>query len=326
MRYQKELKVGLAAVRQASRLCRKVQKNLSTASSMEKSDHSPVTIADFAGQAVISAKLFKQFETDGLVAEENSQLLRQNEGLSQRVVDLASEAIPGVTHTEIWDLLDGGHIRKSTKNRFWTLDPIDGTKGFLRGGQYAVALALIEDGEVVLGILGCPNFKPGQDWRKPNNGSLLSGIKGGGTTLFSIDTGESERVWVKPIPDIKDARLCESVETAHASHELHGKILKAIGITAPRLRIDSQTKYAAVATGEAAIYLRKPRTKNYQEKIWDHAAGSIVVMEAGGSVTDFAGDPLDFSKGGTLKNYGGILATNGHIHEKVLSGIRRVLL
>jgi 3'(2'), 5'-bisphosphate nucleotidase len=141
-----------------------------------------------------------------------------------------------------------------------------------------------------------------------------------------VDTGQSEPVWVKPIPDIKAARLCESVETAHASHEMHGKILRAIGITAPRLRIDSQTKYAAVATGEAAIYLRKPRTKNYHEKIWDHAAGSIVVMEAGGSVTDFKGAPLDFSRGRTLENYGGILATNGHIHEKVLHGIQKVLL
>lgn len=326
MSYQQELAVGLAVVRQAALLCQKVQKNLLTVGSMEKSDHSPVTVADFASQAVISAKLFKQFGTDGMVAEENSKLLRENEVLSQEVVDLTSEVIPGITHTEIWDLLDDGHFRANTENRFWTIDPIDGTKGFLRGDQYAIALALIEDGEVVLGILGCPNFQPGQGWQDPNSGSILSSVKGSGTTLFSVDTGQSEPVWVKPIPDIKAARLCESVETAHASHEMHGKILRAIGITAPRLRIDSQTKYAAVATGKAAIYLRKPRTKNYHEKIWDHAAGSIVVMEAGGSVTDFQGAPLDFSRGRTLENYGGILATNGHIHEKVLYGIQKVLL
>jgi 3'(2'), 5'-bisphosphate nucleotidase len=43
-------------------------------------------------------------------------------------------------------------------DRYWTLDPIDGTKGFLRGDQYAIALALVEHGEVVLGVLGCPNL------------------------------------------------------------------------------------------------------------------------------------------------------------------------
>lgn len=326
MPYKKELAVGLVAVRQAGHLCRRVQNDLINAGRVEKSDHSPVTIADYASQTVITARLLEAFGADNLIAEEDAGLLRKNKVLSCRVLNLIADILPEISRDEMWDLLDAGQMPHRPGSRFWTIDPIDGTKGFLRGDQYAVALALIESGEVVMGILGCPNFQPGGRWEDPDEGSLLAAVKDGGTRLISLDTGQSETVRVNPIADIKTARLCESVETAHAAHEVHGKILNAIGITAPRLRIDSQTKYGAVATGEAAIYLRKPRTVDYREKIWDHAAGSIVVTEAGGAVTDFQGVPLDFSQGRTLKHGSGILATNGQIHDQVLQGIQQVLM
>ena len=55
------------------------------------------------------------------------------------------------------DAIDFGN-HDATASSYWTLDPVDGTKGFLRRGQYAVSLALIEDGKVVAGVLGCPNL------------------------------------------------------------------------------------------------------------------------------------------------------------------------
>ena len=69
---------------------------------------------------------------------------------------------------EILDNIDHGNGEPA--DLFWTLDPIDGTKGFLRGDQYAVALALIKEGKPVLGVLGCPNL-PFDD--KSNNGTLM---------------------------------------------------------------------------------------------------------------------------------------------------------
>ena len=86
--------------------------------------------------------------------------------------------------------------------------------------------------------------------------------------------------------------------------------------------MDGQTKYAIVARGEAAIYLRLPSRPGYQEKIWDHAAGSLIVEEAGGRVTDVHGRPLDFSAGRVLGNSGGIVVTNGVIHDAVLEAVR----
>jgi 3'-phosphoadenosine 5'-phosphosulfate (PAPS) 3'-phosphatase len=85
-------------------------------------------------------------------------------------------------------------------------------------------------------------------------------------------------------------------------------------------QMDSQVKYGIVASGSAEIYLRipNPDTPDYHEKIWDHAAGSLIVEEAGGWVSDIDGKKLDFSAGKTLRRNRGILATNGRIHSRVL--------
>jgi 3'(2'), 5'-bisphosphate nucleotidase len=91
------------------------------------------------------------------------------------------------------------------------------------------------------------------------------------------------------------------------------------------LRIDSQAKYAAIAGGDADVYLRLPRDSAYREKIWDHAAGCILVAEAGGRVTDFSGQPLDFSAGRFLGNPPGLLACRRDIHARLLAAIRQVV-
>ncbi len=65
-------------------------------------------------------------------------------------------AIPDATPEEVCGLIDRGS--GEPPRTFWTLDPIDGTKGFLRREQYAVALALVRDGKVELGVLGCPEL------------------------------------------------------------------------------------------------------------------------------------------------------------------------
>jgi 3'(2'), 5'-bisphosphate nucleotidase len=88
--------------------------------------------------------------------------------------------------------------------------------------------------------------------------------------------------------------------------------------------MDSQCKYATVARGDASIYLRMPTRADYREKIWDHAAGKIIVECAGGRVTDIAGKPLDFRHGRTLQQNQGVVATNGSIHDSVIDAIRGV--
>lgn len=88
--------------------------------------------------------------------------------------------------------------------------------------------------------------------------------------------------------------------------------------------MDSQVKYGLVANGEAAVYLRfpNPRNKDYRENIWDHAAGAIVVEEAGGKVTDMNGKPLNFRDNEKMLNNHGVVVSNGVIHDRVLEAIK----
>jgi 3'(2'), 5'-bisphosphate nucleotidase len=110
----------------------------------------------------------------------------------------------------------------------------------------------------------------------------------------------------------------ESIEHGDQSQQM--AVAQAIGMTQPAIQMDSQAKYAAVAAGEAALYLRlpSPKTPNYHEKIWDHAAGVLIVEEAGGRVTDMDGKPLDFSQSDRLTSNRGIIVSNGVIHDQVL--------
>jgi 3'(2'), 5'-bisphosphate nucleotidase len=114
------------------------------------------------------------------------------------------------------------------------------------------------------------------------------------------------------------------VEAAHGDQALQERIAAAVGVTASPLRMDSQAKYGAVARGDAILYLRlpSPKSPDYREKIWDHAAGSIVVEEAGGRVTDMHGKPLDFSGGRRMEDNRGVVVSNGPRHDAVLSALR----
>jgi 3'(2'), 5'-bisphosphate nucleotidase len=120
-----------------------------------------------------------------------------------------------------------------------------------------------------------------------------------------------------------EARFCESVESEHSDQGESARVAELLGIRREPYRIDSQCKYAAVARDDASIYLRLPTRADYREKIWDHAAGSLLVEAAGGVVTDVEGRPLDFTRGRTLEGNRGVVATGGSIHDEVLDAVRR---
>jgi 3'(2'), 5'-bisphosphate nucleotidase len=120
-------------------------------------------------------------------------------------------------------------------------------------------------------------------------------------------------------------RFVESVEAGHGNQSQQSAMAQAVGIQSPSMRMDSQAKYAAVAAGQAALYLRlpSPKTPDYREKIWDHAAGTLVVEEAGGCVTDMHGKPLDFGKAARFEDNRGVVVSNGTIHAKVLAALAK---
>ncbi len=318
------LSVAVQAVRRASAVCRAVQAALVTEDTLTKKDRSPVTVADFASQAVVCATLSEALPGEPVVAEEDAADLRggENATLAANVASHVSSAMGREVGVEqALDWIDLGGASATSGGSYWTLDPIDGTKGFLRKEQYAVALGLIEDNQVVLGALGCPNL-PLSDGGEA--GTLLVAERGRGTRVLPLwsDDMDGRAVSVSAIASPAEARFCESVESGHSDQDASVKIARRLGITTPPVRMDSQCKYAAVARGDASIYLRLPTRADYREKIWDHAAGLICVVEAGGQVTDIDGKPLDFSHGRTFAENRGVVATNGAVHNAVIEAIR----
>jgi 3'(2'), 5'-bisphosphate nucleotidase len=348
--YSKELEVAQLAVQRASILTKRVfhEKAKGTIS---KDDASPVTIGDFGAQALIIQAIKKNFPEDQVVGEEEASTLRNDTKLRDQIwafvkdttlTDENAERVIGgpiETVDAMLDAIDAGNSAGGAKGRIWALDPIDGTKGFLRGGQYAVCLALMVDGDVKVGVLGCPNLpvddaapltaETGVDQTDAEGkGVLFSAILGQGATSRPLGTaglGKSKAIHMKPVEDIAQATFCESVEAGHSSHGDQHAIVTKLGVTKPSVRMDSQAKYGSIARGAGDIYLRLPVRADYQEKIWDHAAGDLIVREAGGQVTDTLGRRLDFSKGRTLQENKGVVAAPRAVHGRVLEVVKEVL-
>lgn len=315
---ERERAVAIEAVRQGAQLASGMQGTLAALDVVNKEDLSPVTITDFSVQALINMHLMQDFPNDPIIGEEDALFLRNpNNGLiKQKVVEQIQQIHTDVTPEEILDAIDKGGALGGPKGRFWILDPIDGTRGFIRQEPYAIALALIEDGEVVLGVLGCPR----QKLEGHTDGVFLVAVKGQGCFLIPSDSREEIPLHVKESTEII---YCEPhLSSQTHSHSMAHEIAKRLKAHPHPFRLDSQCKYALVAQGSTAIYLRIPTQKAHAEKIWDHAAGVLVVEEAGGKVSDIYGLPFDFSCGTTLsKNYG-LVATNGFIHDKVIDAIQ----
>jgi 3'(2'), 5'-bisphosphate nucleotidase len=316
----REREVALDAVRSAARLTRSVRATFTPDLAAAKPDRSPVTVADLGAQVLISLALSTAFPDDPLVGEEDASQLDARpirDALEARL----AEVRPGLHGQAVAGALDRGRATGGPSGRWWTLDPVDGTLGFLRGGQYAIALALVEDGVVRLGVLGCPALERADG----SVGALFVAQRGGGAWEHPLE-GEAApvRLTVAACASASEARYAESLEAAHSAQDEAARIGELLGITAPPLRLDSQAKYALVARGDASIYLRIPRG-GYIENIWDHAAGSIIVEEAGGLVSDIEGASLDWGRGRRLEGNRGIIAAPASIHAEVVAAARAVL-
>ncbi len=323
--YQHERKVAVAAVRDAARVCRSVQTAIAS-DVLKKEDRSPVTVADFGSQAIICRALAEAFPDDPIIGEEDASALSKpdNQHFLDRVRVEIQQAGLEATGEEICRWIDRGSAKQYAE-RFWTLDPIDGTKGYLRGGQYAISLAIVVCGQIDVAVLACPNLRV-QPERADLLGVIFYAVRGRGSWMIPLDGEATETpLRVSEVDETSAARFCESVESGHSSHVLSAAVANQLEITREPLRLDSQAKYAMVARGEAQIYMRLPVRADYTEKIWDHAGGVLIVEEAGGTITDVRGIPLDFTHGSELVGNRGVLATNRFLHERVLEALRKNL-
>lgn len=362
--YDRELEVAVRAVQLACVLSQHTQERLlrNEEKANAKTDRSLVTVADWGVQAVISWVLSQSFcdEQVSMVAEEDTEALKGMDGIYvlQRVVSAVNDCLSASSFVglhppdhplgtiDVLKAINKGCSEGGSKGRHWILDPVDGTLGFVRGDQYAIALSMIEDGEVVLGVLGCPNFPMKKEWLSYHHryyrlmsrlspprpdvwhkGCIFTAQKGSNAwmqplvwNLKDLDILKLARpVSVSSIDDPAEATFCEPVEKANSSHSFTAGLASSIGLKKRPLRLYSMAKYAAIARGDAEIFMKFAKS-GYREKIWDHAAGVLIVQEAGGVVTDAGGKALDFSRGRYLEGLDrGIIACAGKkLHAKLI--------
>lgn len=307
----------IEAVRQAATLCEQVQRNHLVSS--EKLGKEPVTIADYGSQALICRALSQAFPDDAVIAEEQGEQYLNLVSDEQKI-----EVMELLTHTldrnasqdDIVAWLDHGKTRRAA--RTWVIDPIDGTKGFLALRHYAIAIGIVERGNLVGGIMAAPGYNDSE-------GALFYALDG---TAYRepLQGGDAVRIFVSDRDTAEDIRIVQSVEKEHASKGRMAQVREAAGLAeSPLMELDSMEKYALVADGSADLYMRLPREgSTYDHKAWDHAAGAALVLAAGGMVTDVDGRPLDFSQGKLLPNTG-MVVSNGLIHDHVLEAVQHVL-
>ncbi|KAL7592891.1 hypothetical protein Lser_V15G35232 [Lactuca serriola] len=354
-KYAKELEVGVRVVQLACCLCQKVQKGSigpTPDQVFSKDDDSPVTVADWSVQAMISWILSESFgkQNVSIVAEEDTQALSDSNSTSllASVVATVNESLAmaprfglkgpttSLGPTQVLEAINHCNSTGGPIGKHWVLDPVDGTLGFVRGDQYAVALALIENGQVVVGVLGCPNYSSKK--KLVNNssvskeGCVMYARKGSGEAWMQplaceggthvVWPNSATRIRVSSIDDPSMATFCEPVEKANSNHSYSAGIAYTLGLRKQPLRVYSMVKYAAIARGDAEIYMKFAKA-GYKEKIWDHAAGVVIVEEAGGVVTDAGGRPLDFSRGVYLEGVDrGIVTCSGaNLHDKIIGAV-----
>ncbi|EAW06302.1 inositol monophosphatase family protein [Aspergillus clavatus NRRL 1] len=363
--YSTELRTASLAVQRAC-LITKTVLAAHDKGSTAKDDASPVTIADFAAQAVLIAALRRRFPADAFIGEEAAATLRADRALADRVWELVraseseseSESKTLASVEEMLDVIDvgvdaeaeaeteaeSGSGRRRRRRRTWIMDPIDGTATFIRGQQYAVSVALVEDGEQVVGVVGCPNVVFGgttvreDEVDRDGCGMMLSAVKGQGTSMRPLArTGLLLPAEPLPLPlhakgtgntdvDSGGLRFAESMASPFISASKHLAVRGRLGISEERVTDlwSMQIKYAALALGACDVMIRIPKEREFHPYVWDHAGGMLVYEEAGGKITDLRGKRFDFGRGRKLSENVGLVAAPPEIHSRVLDIAREV--
>ena len=182
------------------------------------------------------------------------------------------------------------------RRRVWVVDPLDGTKEFIQHiPEFCVCIALVEDGRPVVAV----EYNPAAD-------RLYSAARGAGTTVNGAPAHVS-----------RTAHVPDAIVLASRSEDKRGEWDAFKDRVHVRLTGSVAFKLAELSTGAGdATFTLTPKNE------WDICAGTLLVEEAGGRVTDLAGAPLVFNQPVTLRP--GMIATNGTLHAGLLALIADV--
>ena len=322
-----DLSIALAAARAAARAVQALgdPQLFAAGSVIDKGVAGPATVADIASQVAATITLRNAYgDSVRIVAEESLEEVEALGGDSLLALVASAVCAAGIDcDVATARAALAGSADHGGTGTFWAIDPLDGTKGYLRGGQFAIAIALVVDGQPTVGVLGLPRLSAvgnGTDPVTGGAGVLAAAVTGSGAAQTPIDHWAPARIAAYQWSMGDPLRLAGSVERGHSASESLESLAAALGTVEP-VRVDSQAKYALVARGDADAYLRLSPTPDYRECLWDHAAGALVAIEAGCIVTDSRGIPMDFSTGRRLTQSQGVICAPPRLHAELVAAL-----
>ena len=352
--YAEELEVAISVLQATAKLSQHILslKKLKNKGTVQKEDLSPVTVADFAIQGLLSTTFRRAFPADGVVGEESASQLRKDLILLENVYELVrmvagdddeeelfadvdkKVSVPG-SREEMCNLIDEcGASVPSAKGRTWVFDPIDGTKTYVRGELYAINVALLVDGKQVLGAVACPNMSinaetPLRNADISNSGCIAYAIKDQGAYVRPLEGNAEPRKLEQHKSNLalSDVRFvtCATLNDS-ALDGVHETIAQKFDVPFPGCDLlPWVSRWVALAMGLGNTTVWVYRKRDRLAKVWDHAGAMLLFEETGGKITDINGKAIDLVAGRKMAANRGFVAAPGELHEKVLTAVHEVL-
>ncbi len=190
-----------------------------------------------------------------------------------------------------------------SKETIWIVDPLDGTSDFIdKTGEFTVMIALIKNKKPVLGVIAWPTEE-----------TFFVAQKGSGAFRYSNNE------WTKmSVTKIAELSQCRTVGSRHHLSDKEKSFIRELGME-DFTSIGSSLKVGKISSGEAEAYI----TTTNKMKEWDSAASYCIISEAGGKMTDMLGNDITYNNK-DVYHQNGILATNGLIHEKIVTQFKKL--
>ncbi|KAK1779348.1 hypothetical protein QBC45DRAFT_411392 [Copromyces sp. CBS 386.78] len=378
--YATEVSIATPVIQLAARISKHVLASANKGTIEKAEDLSPVTVADFAIQAYLTKVLSSSFPTDSFVGEESAAALRANPDLLQRVYDVIHECIDQVSSTsgdeknesqneiaevvkrgtpeskeQVCELVDrcgdGGKDGLSADSgRTWVFDPIDGTKTFVRGEQYAINVALLEGGRQILSVVACPLlsrkatapvnnasvFKV-DEGEYGEEGCIVYAVRGFGAYVRPLFVGQGSDLAMgasEPLERHADGVTVSGLRSVSCWNLLDSGVDHAHKAATERLGVEFPgsdllgwvPRWVSLALGLANMTVWVYKRRDRYAKIWDHAGAMLLFEEVGGMITDVDGKEIDLTKGRKLSANFGFVAAPRSVHHVVLKAVRETLM
>ncbi|KAI0835625.1 carbohydrate phosphatase [Hypoxylon sp. FL0890] len=349
--YPRELKVAIGAIQSAAKLSQAII-SIDDKGVIEKDDLSPVTVADFAIQALLTSTIHHAFPDDKFVGEESAADLRNNPVLLDRAWNLLQmlqedEAmslckLPESPEKmcEMIDWCGFGEPGGPQAGRVWVFDPIDGTQTFVRREAYAINVALLEGSRQVLSIVGCPTLSADASAPVTNTsldptrrGCIVFAAKGYGTYVRPLAASSSHDEQARRIEPHTMTESSQTLRPVSCYNMLDSGVDDVHQLIMERLNIQTRgcdllawvLRWVSLGLGLSNMTVWVYKQRSRAGKIWDHAGAMLLFEEVGGHITDIDGKPIDLGVGRKMTANHGFVAAPKELHPLVLQTVQQVL-